>query len=90
MRAENNLKLASFFLEEKIRTGRVVVATDIKFDNVRLLRDLKEIKKENTDPLVSTVIDSNNWPKNMESLKEYLRGDIGGKGVPLYYVVIPK
>ena len=36
------------------------------------------------------VIDAKNWPKIMESLEEYLRGHIGVKGVPLYYVVIPK
>ena len=90
MRAENNLKLASFFRKHKIRTGRVVVSTNIKLDNVRLLRELKESKKEHTDPLVSPVIDTNNWPKTMESLEDYLRGDIGVKGVPLYYVVISK
>ena len=42
LRAENNLKLASFFLEHKVRTGRVAVATDITLDSVRLLRELKE------------------------------------------------
>ena len=90
MRAENNLKLASFFRKHKIRTGRVVVSTNIKLDNVQLLRELKESKKEHTDPLVSTVIDTNNWPKTMESLEEYLKGHIGVKGLPLSYMMIFK
>ena len=64
------------------------LATGVTLDNVRLLREIKDIKKELTDPLVYPVIDANNWPKTMESLEEYLRGDIGVKGVPLYYVVI--
>ena len=34
------------------------------------------------------MIDAKNWTKTMESFKEYLRGDIGVKGVPLSYVVI--
>ena len=33
------------------------------------------------------MIDVNNWPKTMESLEGYLRGNIGVKGVPLSYVV---
>ena len=40
--------------------------------------------------MVSLVIDANNWPKTMEILEEYHRGDIGVKGVPLSYVVISK
>ena len=45
MRAKNNLKLVRFFLNYKIRTGRVTVATNITLDNVRLLCELKESKK---------------------------------------------
>ena len=41
LRAKNNLKIASFFLKHKIRTRRVVVATAITLNNVRLLSDLK-------------------------------------------------
>ena len=88
MREENNLKLASFFFKHKKITESVAVATDITLDNVRLLRELKEREKEHKYPLVSPVIDANNWPKTMELLGEYLREDIGFKGVPLSYVVI--
>ena len=42
LRAKNNLKLSSFFLKHKLRTGRVAVATDIKLDNVRILHELRE------------------------------------------------
>ena len=57
---------------------------------MRLLRDLKESEKEHKDPLVYLVIDAKNWPKTMESLEEYLRGEIGVKMVPLYYVMRSK
>ena len=88
LRSENNLKLASFFLKHKIRTGRVVLPNYIALDSVRLLRDLKESEKEHKDHLVSPVIDIKNCLKTMESLEEYLRGHIVVRGVPLYYVVI--
>ena len=31
VRSKNNLKLTSFFFKHKVRTGRLVVATDINF-----------------------------------------------------------
>ena len=36
------------------------------------------------------MIDTKNWSKTMEILEEYLRGNIGVKGVPLSYVVKSK
>ena len=54
---------------------------------MRLLRELKESKNEHKDPVVSLVIHSKNWPKTMDSLEEYLRGNIGVKGVLISYVV---
>ena len=88
LRDENNLTLSSLFIKHKVMTWRVAVATNITLDNVRLLHDLKESKKEHKDPLVSPEIDAKNWPKDMETLEEYIRGNIGVKGVPLSYVVI--
>ena len=88
--SENNLKLASYFLKHRIRTGRVEVPTNITLDSINLLRELKGSEKEHKDPLVSSVIDAKNWPKTMKSFEEYLRGHIGVKGVPLSYVVRSK
>ena len=45
LRAENNLKLVSFFLKHKVRTGGVAVATYITLDNMRILRELKKSEK---------------------------------------------
>ena len=70
MKAENNLKLARFFLKHKVRNVRVAVATNITWDNLRLLSELKDIKKEHKYPVVSLLIDAKNWPKTMESLEE--------------------
>ena len=74
LRDEKNLKLAIFFLKHKLRTGRVVVATDMTLDSVRILRDPKDNEKEHKDTVVSPMIDANNWPKTMEILEEYLMG----------------
>ena len=56
LRAKNNLKLASFFLKNKVRNGRVVVETNINLDNVRLFCELKRSKKEHKDTVVSLVM----------------------------------
>ena len=37
--------------------------------------------------MLSPVIDARNWPKTMVSLEDYLRGNMGLKGVPFSYVV---
>ena len=66
------------------------VATNVTLDNVRLLREIKEREKEHKDPVVSPVIDAKNWTKFMESLEEYLRGNIEIKGVPLSYMARSK
>ena len=47
LRAENDLKLARFFLKHKIRTGRVALTTYITLDNVRSLSEIKN-RKRNT------------------------------------------
>ena len=89
-RAKNNLNLARFSLKNKTRTGSLAVLTDITLYSVRLFHELKESEKEHIDTLVSPVIDAKNWPKSMDSLEKYFRGNIGVKGVPLSYVVISK
>ena len=88
MRSKNNLKLDSLLIQNKLRTRRVAVATNITLGNMRLLRELKESEKGHKDHVVSPVINAKNCPKTMESLEKYLRGHIGVKGVPIYYVVI--
>ena len=45
LRAENNLKLASFFLKHKVRTIRVVISSGINLDIVQLLREINESKR---------------------------------------------
>ena len=90
LRDEKNLKLESFFLKHKVRNRRGAVSNNITVDNMRLFRELKESVKEHKHQVVYPVIDAKNWPKTMESLEEYLRGHIGGKGVPLSYVVRSK
>ena len=67
---KNNLKLASFFLDQKLSTVRLAIATDIILDNVRLFRELKESEKEINNPVVYPVIDANNWPKTIDGLEE--------------------
>ena len=80
LRDDNNLKLARFFLKHKVRTRRVAVATNIILDNVHILRELKESKKEHKDPMVSPVIDAKNCQKPLRFWRSTLGGALELKG----------
>lgn len=84
-RAENNLKLACYFLRFKERTSRAVTPADITLASVRDLREYQEWEKQYEDPEAPEL--SKDWPRNMENLREYLRGCLGTTKIPLAYVI---
>ena len=87
LRAENNLKLACYYLRHRERTSRVLIITDVTLANVRAFREqrLSESKHENSDK--RPTMDVKDWPKNMEALQEFLRAQRGETGIPLAYIV---
>ena len=87
LRAENNLKLACFYVRHQHRVSRVPQATGITLESVRALRQLKENEKAHEEPGEAPKIDATNWPKTLEALEEYLRGHLGVTKVLLSYVV---
>lgn len=86
LRAENNLKLACYFLRYKVRTSRGVVATEITLANVRALRNHKEWEAAHED-VDAPEINAKDWPRTMDAIEEYLRGCLGVTKIPLAYVV---
>lgn len=87
MRAENNLKLACYYLRHRQRMSRTTLAAQITLDNVRALHDLKLQQDDHKDPSETPSINPKDWAKTMEDLREYLRGHLGITKVPLSYVV---
>lgn len=86
LRAENNLKLACYYLRYKERTSRTVTPDDITLDRVRAYRDHKEWE-ENHEDVKPPEINARNWPRTIEAIEEYLRGCLGVTGIPLAYIV---
>ena len=87
LRAENNLKLASYYLKHQERVSRTPAAADITLANVRKLRELRQFEQsyETTDD--SIVINPRDWPKTIEGIQEYLRSYLGETKIPLAYVI---
>ena len=88
LRAETNLKLASYFVKYRVKTSRDTTAADITLEAVRNISGLREweLNHKDVDP-PENIINPKDWPKTMESIQEYLRGNLGVTGIPLAYVI---
>ena len=86
-RAEDNLKLAIYYVKHQDRVSRAVNVGEITLTNVRKLIKQRDTKRNHTDPDTPPMIDSKDWPKTMEAVEEYLRQFRGVNDVPLSYVV---
>lgn len=87
LRAENNLKLACFYLKHRYRVSRVVLPVEITLVNVRALIGLRLSEEKYKDPKDKPKISNKDWPKTMEAIEEYLRAYHGETGIPLAYVI---
>ena len=72
-RAEDNLKLAIYYVKHQDRVSRAVNVGEITLTNVRKLIKQRDTERNHTDPDTPPVIDCKDWPKTMEAVEEYLR-----------------
>jgi hypothetical protein len=86
MKAENNLKLACYYLCHCQRMSRTTLAAQITLENVCALHDLKLQQDNHKDPGKTPSINSKDRTKTIEDLHEYLCGHQGIRKVPLSYV----
>jgi hypothetical protein len=75
-----------YFLKMKYRTSREVTAVDIDLDPIHQLRDYKDWEESHEDPDPPTLT-FRDWPRTIETLKEYLRECLGTTKIPLAYVI---
>ena len=87
LRAENNLKLAAYFLRHRKRVSRPVVAADITLVNVCTLRDLRNSEESYKAPSEVPSVNDKDWPKTIEAILDILRTTLGEDMIPLAYVV---
>jgi hypothetical protein len=84
-----NLKLCVYYLKHMERVQRKPVVNTISLTFVCIFRDQKRyeasFKKTEEEP----VIKDKDWPRTLETIKEYLSSQYGGTGATLDYVVRP-
>lgn len=86
LRAENNLKLMCYYIRHKGNTGRNLVWADVTLEGIRSLLEFRNAEDKHEDPSAPTIT-GNDWPKNIDTMEEYLRGCRGTTGLPLAYVI---
>lgn len=88
LQAENNLKLAAYWLRYRNKASQVTTPVDITKDAVRGIRALRDWEDNHTDPdPPDGLVNEKDWPKTMDTLDEFLRNNLGVTGIPLLYVV---
>ena len=85
-RAKNNLKLACYLLRYKVHTSRTPQAAQITLPNVCAIKYHKEAE-DSHDDVDQPEINMRDWPRMMEAIEEWLRGNLGMTKIPLTYVV---
>jgi hypothetical protein len=87
-RAETNMQLAAYAVRHYNRISRATNVAGMNPTSIRRLRELK-IKEEArvTDAPTAPAIDNKNWPKTMDSLRDYFSSVLGETKAPLAYVI---
>jgi hypothetical protein len=87
LRAQENLKLAAYYVRHYQRISRPLLPTDITLVSVRGLRSLKEHEDNHEQPEETLVLNEKDMAKTMDSIDSLLRSYLGEKKVPLAYVI---
>ena len=72
LRAENNAKLAAFWLRHRERISRPTVHADVQLAAVRLMIPIRESKKAYEPDETLPKINAKDWPKTLDAILEYL------------------
>lgn len=84
--AETNLKLMCYFIRYMTRTSTQIEAEHITLAAVRKYRKLKKSEEDHSDA-EPPEINAKDWPRTIDSIREYLRGCLGTDKTPLAYVI---
>jgi hypothetical protein len=87
LRDENNLKLCVYFLKHMEMVHRVPTAASITLGMVHGYREQHRYAYSFNKTAVEPEINDKDWPRFMESIREYLAAQYGAKGSTLDYVI---
>jgi hypothetical protein len=85
-----NMKLCFYYLKYMERVQRKPVVNFINLVLVRSYSDQQRHEVSFKKTVEEPVINGKDWPRTLETIKEYLASQYGGTGAPLDYVVIPE
>jgi hypothetical protein len=88
IRAVENLKLCVYYLKHMERVQRKPMVITINLALVRSCRD-QQIHKVSFKTVEEPMINDKDWPRTLETIKEYLTSQYGGTWATLDYVVMP-
>ena len=86
LRAENNLKMACYYLRYQQRVSWPLTSANMTLANVRALRGLRDWEDSHKD-VEKAVIDKNDWPCSIEAIEEYFRSCLRVTKKTLAYVL---
>jgi hypothetical protein len=87
LRAENNLKICVYFLKHTERVQRVPTAASITLEVVRGYLEQQRYEDKFKKTAVKPEINDKDWPRTMESIREYMAAQYGAKGSTLDDVI---
>jgi len=87
IRAEGNLKLCVFYLKHMERVQRTPTASSITLEMVRGYREQQQWEDDFKKTAAEPEINDKDWPRTLESIREYLAAQYGVKGSTLDYVI---
>ena len=85
-RAEDNLKLACYFLRHQERISRTVTPADIQMPALKRLARFREAEMSQKDG-EPPAINDRDWPETIENIEAWLKTCYGATKIPLAYVI---
>jgi hypothetical protein len=89
IRAVANLKLCIYYLKHMERVQRKPVVNTINLVLVRSYRGQQRHEVSFNNTVEEPVINDKDWPRTLETIKEYMASQYRGTGPTLDYVVRP-
>jgi hypothetical protein len=89
IRAVANLKLCVYYLKHMERVQRKPIANSTNLILVRSYRDQQRHEVSFKKTAEEPFINDKDWPRTLETIKEYLASQYGGTGATFDYVVWP-
>ena len=87
-RDESNLMLAVYFIKHQYRVSRYVTFGDVMLAGLRKIAGQHELEEDATEISVANLtVQTKDWLKTLEGIKDYLRTFRGINVTPLLYVV---